>query len=94
MPSNHFIPGDQIAPWRLDHQMKVIVHRTERMHLPPAFPQASPKTSPETLAIAVVPKDHFPAIPGFMTWSVAAGYSTLSLRAIGGSIPQTAWIVN
>lgn len=57
-----FHPSHQVAPWRLHHQMEVIVHQTERMHLPTGLSAGLPQGIQETLAISVVPKYHFPAV--------------------------------
>ena len=54
-----FHAGHEVAPGRLDHQMKVIGHEAERMHLPAGLPAGFSQRVEEQHAIPLRPENGF-----------------------------------
>src|SRR6266536_282967 len=56
-------PRHQVAARRLDHQMKMIRHEAERMHLPAGFVAGLARRAEEALPILLIPGNRLPPVP-------------------------------
>ena len=56
-------PGNQVGLGGLDHQVKVVGHQAERVHLPVGLGTALAQGFQETLPVSIVLEDGIPPIP-------------------------------
>jgi len=62
-----FHAGHQVAPWRLDHRMKMIGHETQGVNLSAGLAARLAQRADKPLPILVIPENRFPPITRFIT---------------------------
>ena len=56
-------PSHQVGARGLDHQMKMIRHQAQRMHLPAGFVAGLARRAEEALPILLIPGNRLPPVP-------------------------------